>query len=275
MAETLNGDLKYFKMDEILYFLSRFKKSGKLAISQSSIFFQEGNIVHAQDNDLNGQEALFNIVLKEHGNFKFVADEKPEIITINEQLSDLFEEIERRKIEIEEVKKNLPPLDTIPLKSSKTEGKVKIEMNKTHWKLLISVDGKKNLGEIIETSGLEKGTSMRALKYLFEQGLIFDPKARERIIKKWTTKINKFFELFSGEKIWKEIIDERVKAENFEGFAEVKDNKIVILKQDLPVGEDKLEDWFKETLDNLKKKAEELLGKIIVNKKWKIVDDTK
>lgn len=274
MAEAIIGDLKYFKINEILYFLTRFKKTGKLVISQSSIFLQEGNIIHAQDNELNGQEALFNIALKEHGNFKFIPDEKPELITINEQLSSLFEEIERRKIEIEEVKKNLPPLDTIPLKSSSTEGKVKIEMNKTHWKILISVDGKKNLNEIIETSGLEKGTAMRAIKYLFDEGLIFDPKARERIIKKWCEKINKFFELFSGEKIWKEIINERVNLENFGGFAEFRDNKIVILKQDLPVGTDKLENWFKETLDSLKKKAEDMLGKIIVNKKWKMIDDT-
>lgn len=275
MPEALTGELKYFKIDEILYFLSRFKKTGKLTISHSSIFFQDGNIVHAQDNELSGQEALFNIVLKEHGVFKFIIDEKPELITINEQLSSLFEEIERRKIEIEEVKKNLPPLDTVPLKSSKTEGKSKIEMNKIHWKIFITVDGKKNLYEIIESSGLEKGTTMRALKYLFDEGLIFDPKARERIIKKWTEKINKFFELFSGEKIWKEIIDESLKKENFEGFAEVKDNKIVILKQDIPVGTDKLEAWFEEILNNLRKKAEEILGKIIVNKKWKMIDDTK
>ncbi len=275
MPEALTGELKYFKIDEILYFLSRFKKSGKLTISNSSIFFQDGNIVHAQDNELSGQEALFNIVLKEHGVFKFIIDEKPDLITINEQLSNLFEEIERRRTEIEEVKKNLPPLETVPLKSSKTEGKSKIEMNKIHWKIFITVDGKKNLYEIIESSGLEKGTTMRALKYLFDEGLIFDPKARERIIKKWTGKINKFFELYSGEKIWKEIIDESLKKENFEGFAEVKDNKIVILKQDIPVGTDKLEAWFEEILNNLKKKAEEILGKIIVNKKWKMIDDTK
>ncbi len=274
MAEALNGDLKYFKVDEILYFLSRFKKTGKLTISESHIYFQDGNIIHAQDNDLNGEEALFNIALKETGRFNFTIDEKPEIITINEQISTLFEEIERRRTEIEEVKKNLPPFDTIPLKSSKTEGKGKIEMSKIHWKLIIATDGKRNLSEIIEASGLEKGTAMRGLKYLFDEGLIYDPKARERIIKKWTSKINKFFELFSGENIWKEIIFERMRIQDFDGFADVKENKIVILKQDIPVGADKLEDWFRETLLSLRKKAEEILGKIMVNKKWKMIDDT-
>uniref|UniRef100_A0A7C4UD92 DUF4388 domain-containing protein n=1 Tax=candidate division WOR-3 bacterium TaxID=2052148 RepID=A0A7C4UD92_UNCW3 len=275
MAEALTGDLKYFKIDEVLYLLTRFKKSGKLMISNSAIYLQDGNIVHAIDNDINGPEALYNIALKERGTFKFIIDEKPELITINIQLSELFEEIERRKMEIMEVQKTLPPIETIPLKSSKTEGKEKIEMSKIHWKIFIAVDGKKNLGEIIETSGLEKGTAMRALKYLFDEGLIFDPKARERILKTWTAKINKFFETFSGEKIWKEIIDERLKDENLEGFLKIQDNQIIILKQDIPVGTNKLEKWFEDTLLSLKKKAEEVLGKLIVNKKWKIIDDTK
>ena len=271
MPIALKGNLTYFAADEVMYLLSRFKKTGRLDIGKGSVYFQEGNVVHAKTSELEGLDAFYALSMMEEGEFTFYADEKASKNTISSPLVELFQEIERRRTEIQEVLRELPPLDTVPAKSIKGPTKEKIAMKKHHWKILILVDGKRNLEQIVRESGFEKSDALRSIVWLFNEGLIYDPKEKERIIKEGIKKIKVFLKEF-GEGPWQDIIRRKLDEAGLNKYISVTNTDILITNKNIDIPPEKLKTWLIDTLDALKSKAEELLGKIIVKKKWKALD---
>jgi len=271
MPAALRGNLTYILPEEVMYLLSRFKKTGRLDMGSGSVYFHGGNVVHAKATELEGVDAFYSLAMKEEGEFTFYPDEKAPKNTISVPLAELFQEIERRKAEIEEVMKELPPLDTVPAKSTKTPAKEKIEMKKTHWKILILVDGKRNLRQIVNESGIEKSEAMRSIVWLFNEGLIYDPKEKERIIKEGTQKLKVFLKEF-GEGPWIEIIKKKLDEGGLSSYLSIAGTDVLVTNKEMDIPPDRLKEWFNSTLQELKNKAEELLGKIIVKKKWKAID---
>ncbi len=271
MPAALRGNLTYFSPEEVMYLLSRFKKTGRLDMGNGSVYFHDGNVVHAKTSELEGLDAFFALAMKEEGEFTFYPDEKAPKNTVSSPLAELFQEIERRKAEIEEVMKELPPLDTVPAKSTKTPSKEKIEMKKKHWKILILVDGKRSLKQIINECGFEKSEAMRSIVWLFNEGLIYDPKEKERIIKEGTQKLKVFLKEF-GEGPWIDIIKKKLDEGGLSSYLSIAGTDVLITNKEIDIPPDRLKEWFNGTLQELKGKAEELLGKIIVKKKWKAVD---
>ncbi len=273
MANVLSGDLSFFHSEEIMYLLSRFKKNGRLHFENiGDIFFLEGNPVHAKSSQLEGVEAFYYLAAVEKGNIEFYPDEKPPVNTINENLADLFSEIERRKEELKEVLKQLPPLSTVPHKSTNTPSKDKVVMKKIHWKLLILVDGKRNLKEIAEDCKYGKSEAMRGLLWLFNEGLIYDPRMKQRVIEEGSKKIKKILETF-GEGPWLDVLKGKIENSDLKNVLRLAGKDLIITKKDFTVNPEKLKIWFDDTINAIKNNIEEILGKILVNKKWGNIDE--
>jgi len=273
MANVLSGDLSFFNPEEIMYLLSRFKKNGRLHFKNiGDIFFLNGNPVHAKSSQLEGVDAFYYLSAIEKGNIEFYPDEKPPVNTINEELADLFSEIERKREELKEVLKQLPPLSTVPSKSTNTLSKGKVVMEKIHWKLLILVDGKRNLKEIAEECKYGKSEAMRGLLWLFNEGLIYDPEMKQRVIEEGRKKIKKILETF-GNGPWLDTIKEKIENSDFKNAITLAGKDLIFRKKDFVANPEKLNIWFDETINAVKNSLEEILGKILVKKKWRNIDE--
>ncbi len=266
---AIEGDLLYFSIKEIFYLLSRFKKTGRLIIKgQGNVYVSDGKVLHAEKDKLEGLEAFFSLGMKKEGKFVFQPDEKPAVNTIFQPLSELIDEIETREAQVEEFKKDLPPFSIIPQKSSKAPEGDKIALKKDEWKVLILADGKKKLSEIIELSPLSELDTLKALSWLFKESLLYDPEEKERIVEKGLKNINAFFKAF-GDGPWVEGLNKLLDKYEIEEAVSLNGNNLKIKTEKFSLDLEKSKQFFSEAMDSLHKKATEVLGKLLVNKKLK------
>ncbi|MCP4401177.1 MAG: DUF4388 domain-containing protein [bacterium] len=71
----MKGDLTKIGIADIVKALSLIGKSGRLRVSsggsQGNIYLKKGSVIHAEEGNLQGEEALYSMVLKTSGVFKY------------------------------------------------------------------------------------------------------------------------------------------------------------------------------------------------------------
>lgn len=88
-----SGNLKHFKPADLINIFSQSKKTGKLKIEPSySLFFKDGNIIHAETEFLEGEYAVYEIFSLNSGEFIFNEDVNLPNITIKKDLNQIIEE---------------------------------------------------------------------------------------------------------------------------------------------------------------------------------------
>jgi hypothetical protein len=270
---AIEGDLLYFSIKEILYLLSRFKKTGRLIIKEEgNIYVSDGKVLHAQMDNLEGLEAFFSLGLKKDGKFVFQPEEKPPVNTIFQPLSDLIDQIETREAQIEEFKKDLPPDSIIPEKSSKIPEGDKIALKKDDWKVLILADGKKKLSEIIKLSPIPELDTLKALSWLFKESLLYDPEEKKRLVEEGVKKINMFLKSF-GEGPWLTVVNGLIQKYEIKDGISFDGKKMEVNNKKLSLDLERTKNFFSEVLDSLQSKAIETLGKLLVKKKMKEIEN--
>lgn len=271
---VLEGDLSYIILKELLYFLSRFRKTGKLVVKKKgNIYISDGKVIHADTDSKEGIDAFFSLSLLRNGTFSFYADEKSSINTISKPLSELFDMIETREAELEEFKKDLPPYTTVPEKSSKAPDDDKVELKKDDWKVLILANGDRTLEDIIEASPLDKLDTFKSLSWLFKQGLLYDPEEKRRVVEENTKKINKFLEVF-GEGPWQKKIDEHIEEWELEDVVSINNHKLGFNDEDSEIDLDRTKNFFNDLFSNMEEVAVNTLGKLLVRKKMNMVNQS-
>jgi hypothetical protein len=182
----LVASLSDFSASQVFFLLAKFGKTGRVELrtpgEKGEVFFVKGNVTHARCNKMKGVEALYNLSIFASGEIEFFTDEKSGEITIKDEVSSLIGEIERRKVELNEIKAKLPPFDTILIKSPNPP-KDAVALRKDDWKILVLMDGKNDVKQTVEKSGLGALTVYKTITWLLEKGLIFDPKETERKLK--------------------------------------------------------------------------------------------
>ena len=264
----LSGKLGYFSVSEILYLLSHFKKTGKLEIKNTGeIYFVNGKAVHAVHNSIKGIDALYNLSLLGNGEFVFTYQEKAPEITIEEETSELFNEIEKRTTAIAEIEKELPPLDTIPVKSQSSPEE-KVALRKTDWKVLIKVNGKNTIKQIVEESGLGFFEAMKTLSWLFKQNLIYDPEWKNKVVNNGIKKVNKLL-LELGEGPWLEEIKKIFANTGINDYITLENNRFELRNENIPLSIKQIDEIFEKCMDKIKESATSTLGRVLALKKIK------
>ncbi|MCK4321328.1 DUF4388 domain-containing protein [candidate division WOR-3 bacterium] len=266
---ALDGDLLYFPLVEVFYLLSRFRKTGRLIIKEKgNIYISEGKVTHAETEYTDGLDAFYALCLVKSGSFNFQPNEKASINTISKPLSELLEDIDTKEAELREYNKDLPPLSTIPEKSTKVPEGEKVALKKDEWRVLILADGKRTIEKIIGVSPLSEIDTYKSLSWLFKEGLIYDPKEKLRILNEGIEKVNKFIKAF-GDGPWIKSAQEFIKENKLEDAISLAGNYLVLLKKSFPLDLDETKEFFNKLMLTLKEKASETLGKLLVNKKMK------
>ncbi len=80
------GNLKDFSLPDVIQLVGFGRKSGVLGVehqgSTAKLYFSEGNVIHAQMGDLEGEEAVYMLFRLGEGEFRFLADSSPPVRTI-------------------------------------------------------------------------------------------------------------------------------------------------------------------------------------------------
>ncbi|MBN2362556.1 DUF4388 domain-containing protein [candidate division WOR-3 bacterium] len=204
---------------ELLFFLSHFKKTGTLKLqsknSEGEIFIKSGRIVHAVNKDVVGLEALYNLAMIQDGQISFFQDEVPASETIAEESLQVISEAERRRAELADLMKRVPPLETVLQRAIKLSIDEDVTLRKSDWKVFVMTDGKAPLRKIIETSNIGMLEVYSSITWLLEKNYIVDPVAAIRELKTSLFKLNELVKEFGeggvGVPAWISFLKEQVK----------------------------------------------------------------
>jgi len=207
---------------ELLYFLSHFRKTGVFKIKSKNIsgeiYIKQGKIVHAVNNQSFGLEALYNLALVQEGTELFNEGEYPPSETIADESAQLISEAERRRIELRDLIKKVPPLSTVLNRALRLPTNEPVTLRKSDWKVFVMTNGKKDLKTIIETSNTGILEVYASISWLIEKGYILDPAAAFRELKHTLIKINELVKVYGeggvGIPSWINFLKEQV--QNFD-----------------------------------------------------------
>jgi len=279
MERALECNLKYFSLSEILFLMEKFKKTGKLEITyrnkKGEIYIEEGKCVHSSYSGFEGIDAVYEMAQIIEGTLTFIPSVFSDRKTISAPFTVLKDEIEKRSYEIRGLKEKLPPLDSVMIKSDKPPSP-ELTLRKTDWKLLTLIDGKRNLREVIEESGLGLLESYKSLFYLKEKGLIIDPEEGKKAEEKFLKFLNIWLHELSGEmkeelKKNAEFIIENLKKTNPFIAHNLNFEKEFKFSSNINLSFKDIEEIQKQLEEVLKLKLEENFGKILADKKFETI----
>ena len=264
-------NLREFSLGDVLQFLARVKKSGILKVEGSisgEIYLKDGLVIHATDGSEKGMEALMNLsfVELETGSFEPGADAPEQ--TISEDFGKLTEDIEKRRIEFEEMKRKLPPMDTIYSKSTR-DLESAVALRRTDWQILALINGKRQLGDVITQSKIGGYEAAKIVTWLREQGLILDPAEAERVMSKLLGFLRIVFEDFgkNGLNWMKQWAEDDGANKKVIDAVDINEETLEIS----PAGELttlEIEEGIGKFLKYIEVKGPKLYGKVLFKKKW-------
>ncbi len=277
----LSANLEIFKPIEFINLITYYKHTGALYFDISGengeVYFEDGIPVHAEYKGMNGIEAVYNLSILNNGTLQFKEGVKVKEHTINkEEINGLINNIEKRKIEFDDVLKKLPPFDAV-LEKRADGVQDGVALRKTDWTIIRLVDGKRDINSIIKQSGMPILEVCKTLEWLMEKGLLFDKSLSERLVKDFEKILNNVLEVFSvkgtNSKEWAEYIIDSISHNGFEtigGFLKLENEEIKCSEDITKVLTEEALNKVKELVYNKAlERANEELGKMIAKKKYK------
>jgi hypothetical protein len=196
---TFEINLHDFNLTDVLQFVLNTKKTGVVHVeggTAGEIYFANGLVVHATAAACEGIDALFEMSCTTSGKAKFEPRVEAPKQTVSEDTGKLVETIEKRRIEFETIKQNLPPMDSVWAKTTR-EPESAVALRRTDWQVLAMLDGKRTLSGVITESKLGGYEAMKTIVWLKEKGLIYEPGHAARVVSKVVNYLNFFFADFS------------------------------------------------------------------------------
>ncbi len=267
----LEVNFKTFLLGDVLQFLSRVKKTGVLRIAGSDsgeIYLENGIVVHATDNFGKGMTALLNLSFGELRTGQFIADANPPERTISGDFGKLTENLEKRRIEFEEIRKKLPRMDAVLVKSTK-DLESAVALRRTDWHILALVDGKRTLSDILAESKVGGYEATKTIIWLKEQGLIYAPKEVEEVMSELIEFLRFLFDVFgkNGPK-WLSAWG-ALNAENSTVVHAVRINeKTMTVEPAFELDSTEIKKAIKDFEQYMRKEGPSVYGKVLFRKKW-------
>lgn len=276
----LTASLGIFRPAEFITLISANQRTGALYFDISGengeIYFEDGVPVHAEYKKLTGVEAIYNIAIENTGTVSYKDKIQVKERSVNaEESNGLLNNIEKRRIEFDEVMSKLPPFDAYLEK--RAEGvQENVALRKSDWAMIRIVDGKRSIKELIRDSNLPLLEACKTLEWLIEKGLLFDKSFSERMKKSFELSLNNILEVFSikgtNSKDWAEFIIESISNEGYEtiaGMMSFKAEKLMLDEAATKVLTEENIKKIKAKMFNMgHERAKEELGNMIAKKKY-------
>jgi len=173
---AFQGSLAELHLPDIIQLISVSGKTGVFNLVDGAlrgqIFLNEGKIVHAQLEDITGEEAVYALAIWSQGEFKFEPGIATDQKTISKSNTNLLMEAARRLDEWRVLSKKIPSTDLIPEFVILENREGQINLNTMEWLILSKIDGHRSIKSIAGGSGLSPFDVSKILYGLIAAGLI-------------------------------------------------------------------------------------------------------
>jgi len=138
---AFQGSLSELHLPDIIQLISVSGKTGVFHLEDAhlkgEIYLHEGKIVHAQLEDVSGEEAVYALAIWNQGDFRFDPGVASEHKTISKSNTNLLMEAARRLDEWRVLSKKIPSVEMVP--EFVVEGPFKIEVARAIWLMASSM----------------------------------------------------------------------------------------------------------------------------------------
>lgn len=197
---SLQANLSDFHLTEIIHLLVHFQKTGVITVkagkNYGEIYFDKGRAVHAAYGDIKGSEAVYGLCLESSGEIKFAAGAKASEETIKDGADALLQEGDRRRLEMDEILKTLPPFDTTLVRTAQAPEESAVTIRRSDWTILALVNGKRDIRAIIDESNLGVLEVVKTISWFLAKNLVVDPHEVERTLQAKVDFVNLMLEEF-------------------------------------------------------------------------------
>jgi len=191
---VLHGTFETLTISELLRTLAGARKSGALEVSagdvEARIHLVDGRCRAAEStalaDPLDGDEALaqrlgelcFSVARHGEGDFRFFADEAPPWTTAaGVEVGPALDDVERQLAQWREIQTVIPSLDAHPHLRDELDAD-SLTVDPALWRLLVAIDGRRSVREVIDRTRQGVLDVCHALKGLVDQGAVeIDPPA--------------------------------------------------------------------------------------------------
>ena len=174
---SLQGSLKHLQLADVIQLISVSGKTGMFHLKKDQhtglIYLKDGNIVHAELDEIKGEEAVYELAIWNDGEFQFEPDVEPETRTISKSNTNLLMEAARRLDEWRVLSRKIPNLDVVPeFVVDQGMDRGQINLNTHEWLMLSKINGKTDIRTIATTSNLPVFDVCKVLYGLVTHGLV-------------------------------------------------------------------------------------------------------
>jgi hypothetical protein len=173
---AFQGSLAELHLPDIIQLVSVSGKTGVFHLIDGPlsglIYLHEGRIIHAQLDEITGEEAVYALAIWNQGDFKFEPGPASEIRTISKSNTNLLMEAARRLDEWRVLSKKIPSVELVPEFVVQESREGQINLNTSEWLILSKIDGQRSVKAIAQASGLSVFDASKILYGLIATGLI-------------------------------------------------------------------------------------------------------
>jgi Domain of unknown function (DUF4388) len=173
---AFQGSLAELHLPDIIQLISVSGKTGVFHLTdghlQGLIYLNDGKIVHAELDDVAGEEAVYALAIWSQGEFRFDPGVATEHRTISKSNTNLLMEAARRLDEWRVLSKKVPSTDMIPEFVVQEGRDGQINLNTSEWLILSKIDGQRSVKNIAFAAGLSVFDAAKILYGLIATGLI-------------------------------------------------------------------------------------------------------
>jgi hypothetical protein len=173
---AFQGSLSELHLPDIIQLVSVSGKTGVFRLidgaHQGDIWLHEGRIVHAEHDDLSGEEAVYALAIWRTGEFRFEAGIATPRQTIQKSNTNLLMEAARRLDEWRVLSKKIPSVELVPEFVILESREGQINLNTMEWLLLSKIDGQRSIKQIAAAAKMSVFDSAKLLYGLVATNLI-------------------------------------------------------------------------------------------------------
>src|SRR5438093_4191572 len=173
---AFQGSLAELHLPDIIQLISVSGKTGVFHLTSGvlagEIYLNDGKIVHAQIDDVSGEEAVYALAMWSQGDFRFDPGVATELRTITKSNTNLLMEAARRLDEWRVLSKKIPSTDMVPEFVVQEHRDGQINLNTSEWLILSKIDSHRSVKEIAAATKLTAFDAAKILYGLVATGLI-------------------------------------------------------------------------------------------------------
>jgi hypothetical protein len=155
---AFQGSLAELHLPDIIQLISVSGKTGVFHLTDGAlkgrIYLNDGKIVHAELEDVSGEEAVYALAIWSQGDFRFEPGIATDQRTITKSNTNLLMEAARRLDEWRVLSKKVPSVEMVPEFVVQDSREGQINLNTSEWLILSKIDGHRSVKTIAQSAGL-------------------------------------------------------------------------------------------------------------------------